>query len=397
MTAFALALGANESQIGILTSVRRLAGFVQLFTHHLLERLGSKRRLYFCAYGTSHTVRVLIALLPGITLAIISHNVVWWLISLMFIMGCTNAIGLVLKKTWMSELTPIDIRGRYFGLRTMFMGIGMLVGYLSSRYVDYWKGVGKGIFGFQSLFLFSALVGYAMLAIVSMVPEESSEPKKQDLRSFLRSFQLPFRDRSFAIWMVFRGCYNFGVGFAGPFFSVYLLKELQLPLATVAIYTMIGEIASVGLSRFWGSLADKYGSKAVLIIACVGKSIFPALWIFATGVDTFWAIIWLGFVHSVRGFNSAQRITMLNMALWLSPEESRPMYLACESTIMNLFSAVSPFLGGLFLGAMASRYMEISLFGWPLSAIHVLFITSAVLRGASSLILIWVKSDSRQR
>ena len=50
LTAFALALGANEGQIGFLTSARRLAGFAQLLTNHLLERIGGKRRLYYCAY-----------------------------------------------------------------------------------------------------------------------------------------------------------------------------------------------------------------------------------------------------------------------------------------------------------------------------------------------------------
>lgn len=398
LTAFALALGSTERQIGILTSVRRLAGFAQLFTNHLLERIGSKRRLYYCVFGTSRTVIVLVALLPTISLVSAFHNVIWWLISLIFIIGCVDAIGIVLKKTWLSELTPLEIRGRYFGLRNLFMGFfGMLIGYLSSLYVDYWRGIERGMFGFQSLLLLSALLGYSMLIIITMVPEIPSKPKKQDLKTLLRSFQIPFRDKPFTVWTAFRGCYSFGTGFAGPFFTVYLLKELQLPLATVAIYTAIGQIASIALSRFWGSLADKYGNKTVLVISSIGKSIFPALWIFATGVDTLRAIMWLGFVHSVRGLNSAQQITMLNMVLWLSPQESRPMYLACESTIASLLSAVSPFLGGLVLGAIGDRHSGISILGWhhTLCPIHILFLISFILRSASSMILIWVKSDSK--
>ncbi|MFC1715377.1 MFS transporter [Candidatus Poribacteria bacterium] len=117
MTAFALALGANEGQIGILTSVRRFAGFTQLLTNHLLERFGGKRRLYYSTFGVSRTVRFLIVFLPSIPLAFVSHNAIWWLISMLFVIGCADSIGIVLKNTWMSELTPPDIRGRYFGLR----------------------------------------------------------------------------------------------------------------------------------------------------------------------------------------------------------------------------------------------------------------------------------------
>ncbi len=300
LTAFALALGANEGQIGFLTSARRLAGFAQLLTNHLLERIGGKRRLYYCAYGTSRTVRLLIALLPSIPLAFISHNAIWWLVFMLSIIGCTESIGLVLKKTWMSELTPPEIRGRYFGLRSVFVGFsGMTAGYLSSRYVDHWKAAGREMFGFQTLFLISALLGFLGFVVIAMTPESPSKSEKNGLKALLRSFQIPFRDRPFVVWMIYRGLYNFGVGFAGPYFAVYLLKELQLPLATVAIYTAIGQAASIALSRFWGALADRYGNKIVLVITCVAKSIFPALWIFATGVDTLGAIMWLGFVHCV--------------------------------------------------------------------------------------------------
>ena len=398
LTAFALALGSNARQIGILTSVSRLAGFAQLFTHHLLQKTGSKRRLYYYVFGTSRTVRILVAILPGISLVFVAHNVIWWLILLMFIINCADAMGLILKKTWLSELTPSDIRGRYFGLRNVFVGFsGMLMGYLCSLYIDYWKEAGKEMFGFQSLFLFSALLGYTTLAIIAVTPEIPNGPKKQNLKALLKSLQVPFRDRPFFAWTIFRGCYGFAVGFAGPFFAVYLLKELQLSLATVALYTAMGQMGSIALSRFWGSLADRYGNKKILVVSCIGKSIFPALWIFATGIDTAWAIVWLGFIHLIRALNSAQQITMLNMALWLSPKESRTTYLACESTIVHLLSAISPFLGGLLLGLMEGRYADVSILGWhhTLSPIHMLFLISAILRGAASLVLVKVDSDSK--
>jgi MFS family permease len=299
----------------------------------------------------------------------------------------------------MSEFVPVEIRGRYFGLRNIFVGSsGMLVGYLSALYVDYWRGIEQEMIGFQSLFLLSAILGYLTLIMIAKLPETPSEPKKSDLKSILRSFQVPFRDKPFAKWILHRGCYSFAVGFSGPFFTVYLLKQLELPLATVAIYTALGQITSIALSRFWGSLADRIGNKTVLAISCVAKSIFPALWIFATGVDTIWAILWLGFVHSIRGFNSAQQITTLNLALWLSPEDSRAMYLACESTIVHLLAAFSPLVGGLILGLIGDRCAEISLLGWQhtLCGMHLLFLISAILRGSASTILVWIKSDAKR-
>jgi len=397
MIAFALALGCSEGQIGILTSARRFAGFTQLLTNYCLVRTGSRRRLSQYVFGVSSTVRVIIALLPSIPLAFISKNPVWSLIFLISIIGSMDAISLVLKNTWMSELTSRSIRGRYFGLRKLLTGFfGMLIGYAGGLYIDYCQNSQKEMFGFQSLFLIGALSGYLTLMLLSIVPEVYSEPKKESIKEFLESFRLLSRNKPFVVWMFFHGCWSFSTGFAGPFFTVYLLKELQLPLATVALYTALGEIASISLSRLWGQLADKYGNKRILIVCCVAKSIFPALWIFATGVDTIFAIIWLGFVHSVRGFNSGQQITILNMTLWLSPAEHRATYISSENSFANILSAISPFVGGLIISLIGGWHREVAILGWHhiFCALHILFFISAICRSISSLILHCVESDS---
>lgn len=399
LTAYALAIGSSERQIGILSTARNLAGFAQLLTNHLLQWIGSKRRLFYHTFGASRTIRVIVTFLPIIPLAFVSNNVAWWLIALMFLVSGGDAVTLILKKTWMSEITPPEIRGKYFGLRGLLSDFsGMLMGYFGGLYIDHFRVLGREIFGFQSILLFSTLIGYSTLFIVSKIPEVSREPEKQGLKDFFRSFQLPFRDRPFLVWTIYDACYSFAVGFAGPFFTVYLLKELNLPLATVALYTAIGEISSISLSRLWGSLVDKYGNLTILTVACIGKSIFPALWIFTSGANTLWAILWLGFVHSVRGFNSAQSITTLNMTLLLSPEKERPIYLACESTIANFLSAISPFIGGLLLGAMGGKHIELSIFSWnqTFCPMHLLFFISAILRGSASLILIKVRLSIRK-
>ncbi len=398
MTAFALALGSSNQQIGTLTSARRFAGFMQLLTNHFLIKTGSRRCLSQYIFGVSSTVRVIIALLPSIPLAFVSQNAVWYLISLMFIIGSADAMGLVLKNTWMSEIAPQSIRGRYFGLRKLLAGFsGMLIVYLGSLYVDYYRDAQREMFGFQSLLLLGALIGYSTLILLSIVPEIPNEPKKASLKEFLEDFRILFRDKPFLIWILFHGFWSFATGFAGPFFTVYLLKELQLSLATVALYTALGEIASVSLARLWGQLADRCGNKFILIICCIAKSIFPALWIFATGVDTLGAIIWLGFVHCVRGFNSGQQITSLNMALWLSPPEHRATYLSSENSFSNILSAISPFVGGLIIGLIGDWHRKVAILGWhhTFCTLHILFFISAILRSTSSMMLSWVKSDSR--
>ena len=393
LTAYALALGSNERQIGMLSTARHFASFAQLLTSYFLEKTGSKRLLFYYVFGITNTIRLLVPVLSVIPFIFVHQNIVWCLIALMFLISSGESIILVLKKAWMSEITPVDIRGRYFGLRGLIGdSSGMIIGYLSGLYVDRWKQANGEMFGFQSFLLVSAIAGYLAFVIVSRIPEISDNKGRQSLKDFLGSFREPFRDKTFSIWILFNASYSFAVGFAGPFFTVYLLRELGLPLATVAIYTAIGEIPSIGLSRFWGSLADRYGNMIVLVISTIAKSIFPALWIFTSGNNSFWAITWLVFVHSIRGFNSAQGITMLNILLEISPQKSRPMYLAYESTIVNLVAAISPFIGGILLELISERHTDISFLCLQLKPMHLLFLISALLRSISSLALIWVST-----
>ena len=101
LTAFALALGATDSQIGGLTTARNIGGFAQLITNYLLQRLGSKKHLFYWTFSVSRTIKAIIAFLPIVPLAFISQNSVWWLIGLMLIVSSGDSITLVLKKTWL--------------------------------------------------------------------------------------------------------------------------------------------------------------------------------------------------------------------------------------------------------------------------------------------------------
>jgi MFS family permease len=224
------------------------------------------------------------------------------------------------------------------------------------------------------------MFGVVSLFLLRTVPEPRMAEGQGEV-GFLRSLALPYLDRSFRRFLGFPVLWSFAAGFAGPFFTVYMIQDLGINYALIGAYTNLGMLASLYCVRFWGQLADRFGNKPVLSMAACMKAIFPFLWVFATSRS----YIYLGLVHLVRAFNSAQKLTELNMALKLSPEEDKAVYLSGYRSLTKVCSAVSPILGGILAGVVAGRGMELPFLS--LHGLHFMFILSGILRLSSLLVL----------
>ena len=77
---------------------------------------------------------------------------------------------------------------------------------------------------------------------------------------------------------------------AAPFFTVYMLRTLEVSFAQIAIFSAIQTIATIIMNPFWGYLADKYGYKPVMSLTAMGLAVFPLGWGFVT-LDNYWIMV----------------------------------------------------------------------------------------------------------
>lgn len=378
---FALAMGASEFEIGLLTAGPMLGGMGQLLTNRILQAWGSRKKVCVRMLTWGRLLKLLPVLLPLMPLPFVRNHRVAWLILIISGSSAFGAIGGIARLAWLADLVPERIRGRFFANRNLIVdAVGVSVLLVGGWFIDGWRGHygGQAIGGFQVVMAVGVLFGGISLLLLRIVPEPPMTRGREDT-GFLWTFALPFRDPGFRKFIAFRVLWSFAVGFAGPFFYVYMIKDLGISYALIGLYTNMGMLASLYCVRFWGQLTDRFGNKPVLSVATFAKAIFPFLWVFASPTR----YIYLGLVHLVRAFNSAQKLAELNMALKLSPEEDKAAYLSGYRALTRLCSAVSPMIGGALATVIAGAALELPLL--TLRGLHFMFILSGILRLSSLL------------
>ena len=130
LTLYLLALGADSTDIGLMTSLASLSAVILLIPGAVLvDRTGKRKQIVLVSGGTIR--RFAILLLALVPLAFSGSAAVYIVIALKVIMDGMGNLGLPAWISMTADIVPISKRGRYFGTRNMTMGIaGMLTTFI---------------------------------------------------------------------------------------------------------------------------------------------------------------------------------------------------------------------------------------------------------------------------
>ena len=388
ITGFALYLGAKSLEIGLLGAIPVLAGVVQPLASFWAEKSKLTRKFFTnIFYIFSILFWIPIIFLPffkslsySLFLFFASYTLFNILISL------TNPPYI----SWLGDVVPEDIRGRYFALRNMYAGFaGMAVSLSMGRLVDV---LPKKI-AFPLVFTTAALFAIAEIIIIFLQPEPYREPQKG--LSLINELVLPLKDKNFKFYTFFISFWNFAVIMPGQFFSVFMLKYLHLSYTTIVLVSISSGIAGLIAQPFFGYLADRYPNKSILLLTSIPASFVPFFYIFMTPRFPTFSLTLLYLVNIFAGAIWAGiMLTQFNLLLMFSPPIKRMSYVGIHSAFVSLTGAVSPFLGGLIVNAL--KGLHISFLALDLTNIKILFILSTVLRLLSLSLLRTVKEHREE-
>lgn len=387
LTGFALALGASHFEIGVIASLPLLAPMLQLPASPLLARRRLKRICLWTSF-LGRSAWVAIALLPLIAMSSPSHSIVWALIIGMAVYHISASIAGVSWISWMADLVPEKIRGRYFGNRNVAIGaVGMIAtlggGLLVKRYGVWFEPA--VMIGFTFLFLFALLFGYVSIIFLRKIP---FDPGFQETthRSLSESLSTVLMDKGFLLVILFSSCWGFGVNLASPFFTVYMFQDLHLGYETVALYTVLNLATNLLGMWFWGRASDRYGNKPVMQSMGLLAAMLPFLWVFVTAAT----VPYLApFNHLLAGFCWAGiNLTSVNLLLKLARKEDQAVYLSVHAFACSLFIALGPLAGGILSGHFSGLHLTLG--GLHIYHLHFVFVVSTLLRYGSLILLQWV-------
>ena len=179
----------------------------------------------------------------------------------------------------------------------------------------------------------------------------------------IKLLALPFRDSNFRRLMIFLFMRGFTTNHAAPFFAVYMLQRIGLPLFAVIAFTVAEQIANVFFLRVWGPMADRLGCKAVLSVSGSLMALVTLCWTFTTMPERHaFTLPMLAALHVFYGIGTAGvNVAMGAFGMKLAPEGNATPYLAGASLAASLGAGISPLLGGRFADYFSVRAFNINI------------------------------------
>lgn len=376
---------ATGLAIGWIIAAPALVGLLRLLTPMWLDRVGSRRRFSIAVFLAS---AVVLFALPIIS----APHVLPEPVESLWALGITWAgyhvleyIGTVALWSWLGDLVPRRIRGRFVGRRQAWANVGKVLGTISAAagtylWHDHCEQIGRPDLEWQS-YAACGLAGaicFALstwpLARMADLPLHTPDYAQRD--SLWSQLFTPWADRRFRRLLCFGLWFSFSNGLMQT--AQWMFQAVALNLSFVQKKTL--DFSSRGIQASLmpsvGNWVDRSGNVRVLVLSQIVIAAAPLFFIIATPERPWWIlgayVCWLAYA----GDNVAQP----NLMLGLSPKNQSAAYASAWFAWGQLAFSLSSLLGGVLFDWMAEHFSPT--YWGPLLVDHyaVLFLASFVLK-----------------
>lgn len=358
LVAMALLMGANNVQIGILAALPTFTNIFQLISIWLVRKFNNRRAIaVFCAF------------LARFPLVCIGLSAIWFagssisiLIFFLFFYYLFGSIAGPAWNSWMKDLIPENMLGDYFSRRSRYNQIldvvlsivlAVLLDFVKSRYPEFELRV------YAIFFIIAGIVGTIGGYVLSWAPEPQSYLSSANILSL---FKQPLKDKNFRRLLTFNSAWVFALNIATPFFTVFMMKAMGLPISYIIILSIISQLSSIMTIRVWGTFADRYSNKTIIALSAPIYIVCIITWCFV-GIYTnlYINLVLLAGIHIFTGISTAGiNLSLTNIGLKLAPREDAIVYLSVKNIITAFFSSLGPLVGGILADYFTSRSLLIT-------------------------------------
>jgi MFS family permease len=268
-------------------------------------------------------------------------------------------------------------RGAYFARRAAIMASLSFAalcaaGFLLSLWQDAFP-----LAGFAVIFALAAVARWISALALTKVDDVHAAPSLDSSPSFRRF--LADSSLSFRRFLLFSGSMHAAVLIAGPFFVLYMLRDLQLPYWSYGTWLAAGILGQLITLKAWGRFGDRYGNKALLTVTGFMVPFLPMLYLAGTNfvfllcVNFFGGVTWGGLALALQ-----------NYVFDAVKPEDRAKAVATYSTINAVGWCVGAFMGSWLVNVLPSR-LNVGTFSCELASnLPLVFFVSGLLRLAVS-------------
>lgn len=358
LVALALLMGASNAQIGLLAALPTFTHVSQLISIALVNKFNNRRAIAVFCSVLARIPLVIIGVAAFFSKGAASVELLIFILFFYYLFG---SIAGPSWNSWMKDLVPEKSLGGYFATRSrytqmlnVFLSIllALALDYIKLNYAEYQLET------YATMFIAGGLVGLAGSFLLSRVPEPLAIASQENL---FRLFKRPLKDNNFIRLLIFNAGWVFALNIATPFFTVFMLRSLELPFSYIIGLGILSQVFSILTIRTWGIFADRYSNKTIISISAPLYIFCIIAWCFV-GIYTRPAanLTLLVLIHIFTGIATAGvNLSVTNMGLKLAPKQHAIVYLSTKNIVTSFFASIAPLIGGQLADFFMNRSITI--------------------------------------
>lgn len=375
LIAFARKIGMSKFHIALLAASPQLANMLQFVASFIIENYIPRKKFFILTALIARILWIIGVFIPALLGKNFPQLTIWGFIIIITISNLFAYFAGTAWLSWMRDIIPNKYRGRFFSRRNLYTNtVTMILPYIVGKIFDKYNTV----MDYSIVFTLSVIIGTIGIFFMRIVKDKSV--LEQEKIEFTKILKIPFKNKNFIYFLLFSIFLTLGTVGMLPFLQVYLLEDLRFSKATIGIFLLIAGIMNVISNIFWGEFSSKYGHRNTLLVASVGITLLPFIWMLTDKSNKF---IFSIFIHFLAGIVWAGMILAhLNLLFTISPKKRNTAYMASFSFVNGLTGIIAPLLG---VGIIKLFESIIS------TPVKILFLVSGILRFVAVIFLIEVK------
>lgn len=365
---FSLSINSSPFQVGLLSSLGNLISPVgQMIGSSQIEIKPRRLILIRGILGQACMWPLFLIIAILYQFSIFKLFLPWLLISTFLIYMLFTGIMTPPWFSVMGDVVPENYRGRYFAKRNLITQSIAIIGVLLLSILLDWSNSHEILYyGFILIFIFGLLTRLmsAFFYTKHYYPQFTFETKDHiKISQFIK--ELP--KSNFGKFTLFVSLLTLGQWIAKPFFSVYMLTQLNFEYSIFMIINLGSTIIGLIIFPIFGKFSDKFGNVKLLRIGAIIIPILPFFWIIYTtplqiflGIQILSGIAWTAFNLASSNFIYDNIIS-----------KKRGKYIAIYNSLIGLAIVIGGLLGSILISFIPIYFMN---------SFHFIFMLSGIIR-----------------
>jgi MFS family permease len=336
-TPYLLAAGGSATAVGWLVTVAQLVtAFCYLKVPSFVSRIGSRKRAVAWL-----VILDALSFIPFIIVPFVLKDHIAPVILLIYVISVVPGVAVnPIWASWITDLVPAGLRGRYLGFRSTLGGVSSLAAFIGSGLVLHYFEE-EPFVGFAIIFGFATIARLVTFYIYLKMADVPSPVREDAIKFSLPEVVKAVRFSAVGKFMVFSALFYFAMFMASPYYAVFMLEDLHFSYVQFMIVICVEQVARLLIMRFWGDYADRNGNIRVVRLVCMMIPAIPLLWIVS---QNFYYLI---FVQALAGVAAAGfDLCTPNFIYATAPPGSRIRYVAYFRSLNSVAMALGALLGG---------------------------------------------------